>query len=217
MARVSKLDQLSDKVINALLKRYACPMPFHAVRALFMGNIATPDLHASPVQAIRDLWGGELPEFETEQDAKLFMTALMQGLWGGMSNHQKRTNPFKLIRVKTDQPDWETLARFTLIRREELDGFLEGLFAGHDELDLPEKAHMATNVLGEIRGLIAGVHELAITQAKPTDVSELDDLIKQIRELSIIVAKEINVVVQSCQRARAQALETHAAPKPVLH
>lgn len=182
-----------------------------------MGNIATPDMTASPMQTIRDLWGGELPDFETKEDAEILLTGLMQGLWNGLSNHQKRTNPFKLTRVKTEQPSWEALARLSLIRREELDGFIEGLFAGHDEIDLPEKAHGATNILGELRAMIAGVHELATTKATPTDVMELEGLIKQIRELSIIAEKEINVAIQSCKRARAQMLETYAAEKPVLH
>lgn len=217
MSGKSKTDALSDKVIRALLERHDCPLPFHAVRALFMGNIATPDMTASPMQTIRDLWGGELPEFETQDDAEILLTGLMQGLWNGLSNHQKRTSPFKLTRVKTEQPSWEALARLSLIRREELDGFIEGLFAGHDEIDLPEKAHGATNILGELRAMIAGVHELATTKVMPTDVTELEGLIKQIRELSIIAEKEINVAIQSCKRARAQMLETYTAEKPVLH
>ncbi len=130
-----------------------------------------------------------------------------------MSNHQKRTSPFKLTRVKTEQPSWDALARLSLIRREELDGFIEGLFAGHDEIDLPEKAYGATNILGELRAMIAGVHELATTKAAPTDVTELEGLAKQIRELSIIAEKEINVAIQSCKRARAHMLETYAAEK----
>jgi hypothetical protein len=95
MVKASKLDRLSDQVITALLEKHACPLPFHAVRALFMGNIATPDMTASPMQAIRDLWGGELPEFETKQDAELLLMSLMQGLWNGMSAHQNRTNPYR--------------------------------------------------------------------------------------------------------------------------
>jgi hypothetical protein len=65
--------------------------------------------------------------------------------------------------------------------------------------------------------MIAGVHQLSITNATPTDVVELAGMIKQVRELSIIAEKEINVAIQSCKRARAQMLETYAAEKPVLH
>jgi hypothetical protein len=218
MAKASKLDQLSDQVITALLEKHACPLPFHAVRALFMGNIATPDMTASPMQTIRDLWGGELPEFDTKQDAEIFMMSLMQGLWNGLSAYQNRTNPFKLTRVKSHQPSWEVLSRLSLLRREEIDGFIEGLFAGHEEIDLPEKAHRATNILGEIRAMLAGLHGLATkNNTTPTDTQELDGMIKQVRELSIIAEKEMNVAIQSCKRARAQRLETYVSEKPVLH
>lgn len=217
MAAKSKLDVLSDQVIRALLERHKCPLPFHAVRALFMGNIATPDMSASPMQTISDIWGGELPEFESKAEAELLLKGLMQGLWNDLSGHQKRTSPFKLVRFKTEEPSWEALARFSLARREELDNFIEGLFAGHDEIDLPEKAHNATNILGELRAMIAGVHQLSITNPTPTDVVELAGMIKQVQELSIIAEKEINVAIQSCKRARAQMLETYAAEKPVLH
>jgi hypothetical protein len=217
MSGKTKTTALGNQVIRALLQRYNCPLPFHAVRALFMGSIVTPDMSASPMQVIRDLWGGELPEFETQEDAELLLTGLMEGLWNELAKHQKCTNPFKLTRVKSEQSSWETLARISLIRREELDGFIEGLFASHDEIDLPEKAHEATNILGELRALIAGVHQLATTKAAPTDVTDLDNMIKQIRDLSIIAEKEINVAIQSCKRARAQMLDTYVAEKPVLH
>lgn len=182
-----------------------------------MGSISRPDMSASPIQSIRDLWGGELPEFETKQDATLLMTGLIQGLWDGLTVHQKRTSPFKLTRLNSDQASWEALARLSLIRFEEVEGFIEGLFAGQDEIDLPEKAHAATNTLGELRAMLSGVHELATTKATPTDVTELEGMIKQVRELSIIAEKEINVAIQSCKRARAQMLETYVAEKPVLH
>ena len=95
-----------------------------------------------------------------------------------------------------------------MLRREEIDGCIEGLFAGHEEIDLPEKAHRTTNTLGEIRALRAGLHELATTKAKPTDIKELDGMIKQVLDLSIIAEKEMNVAIQSCKRVRAQMLET---------
>jgi hypothetical protein len=40
MAKASKLDNLSDQVITALLEKHACPLPFHAVRALFTQTTA---------------------------------------------------------------------------------------------------------------------------------------------------------------------------------
>ncbi len=92
----SKADALSDKVIRALLERHACPLPFHAVRALFMGNIATPDMTASPMQTIRDLWGGELPEFETQEDAEIFADRLDAGALERIEQSSKAYQPIQV-------------------------------------------------------------------------------------------------------------------------
>jgi hypothetical protein len=37
------------------------PVPCHEVRTRFLGNIAAPQLAVSPMQIVKDLWGGELP------------------------------------------------------------------------------------------------------------------------------------------------------------
>ena len=55
----------SDAEVIAMLKRYRCPTPFHEVRTRFLGNIASPVLSASPMETIKQLWGGELPEFDS--------------------------------------------------------------------------------------------------------------------------------------------------------
>ena len=75
----------SDSCNNAsLLTRYACPIPFHAVRTRFLGNIATPTLDASPVQTIKRLWGGELPEFNDMAAVNELFEALMR-LWNELA------------------------------------------------------------------------------------------------------------------------------------
>jgi hypothetical protein len=45
--------------------RYQSPVPFHAVRTRFLGNIASPIMSASPLDAVKALWGGDLPEFNS--------------------------------------------------------------------------------------------------------------------------------------------------------
>jgi hypothetical protein len=61
MSRSSKppVNAVSDDAVRALLERYRCPVPFHAVRARFLGNIASPILSASPLDTVKALWGGE--------------------------------------------------------------------------------------------------------------------------------------------------------------
>ena len=60
-----KVAGASDAEVIALLKRYQCPTLFHEVRTRFLGSIASPVLGASPMETVKQLWGGELPEFNT--------------------------------------------------------------------------------------------------------------------------------------------------------
>ena len=77
----------SDDQVRALLKRFACPVPFHEVRTRFLGNIATPNMSTSPMKVVGDLWGGELPEFKTIDDANELIGALIAGLWNRLALH----------------------------------------------------------------------------------------------------------------------------------
>lgn len=216
-ARVRK-QSVDDGAIRALLKRYGCPVPYHRVRACFMGNIATPDMNASPMQEIGRVWNEDLPVFEDRSEAEAFFGTLLQGLWNGLSAHQKRSDPFKLARVKATPASYEYLARLGRVRREELDGFIDGLFAGQDELDFPESAHKAIGTLGELRALFAATEDLANNPPGPTDVASMEVTAKHLRELTRIAEIEINTIIQSCRKARQQMLETYVIERPgTLH
>jgi hypothetical protein len=215
MRKPSKNQATSVLSPKALLERYACPLPYHQVRARFMGNIATPDMTVSPMQEIQRIWNNELPVFESKSDAEEFFGTLFQGLWNALSTHQKRTDPFKLARLATAPANLEFLARFSRVRREEIEGFVDGLFVGKDEMDLPESAHKAVSVLGEMRSLFAAVEQLA---SQPASVASITETIKHFQQMSRIAEHEINVVIQSCKKARAQALEMLPMDRPpILH
>ena len=83
-----------EKKIRALLETYACPVPFHEIRTRFLGNIATPAMSASPISVVKNLWGGELPEFESLDAVNELIGVLVNGLWNSLTRHQKRSDPF---------------------------------------------------------------------------------------------------------------------------
>ncbi len=116
---------LSENAIRALLEKHDCPVAFHEVRTRFLGNIATPELSVSPLRIVEGLWGGELPVFDTMDDANALIEALVNGLWNDLTRHQKRSQPFRLIRVPME-PAAANLGRYGLVRLEKLDGFIEG-------------------------------------------------------------------------------------------
>ncbi len=76
----------TDKEVRALLEHYRCPVPFHEVRARFLGNIATPAVGASPIKMVEKLWSGELPEFNSVNAANKLIGALIMGLWNCLAD-----------------------------------------------------------------------------------------------------------------------------------
>ena len=205
-----------EKAVRALLVKHACPVPFHEVRTRFLGNIATPEMSASPLQIIKDLWGGELPVFDSIDELNELLDALVQGLWNELTKHQKRSQPFRLTRTPTE-PTAANLGLYGRIRLEELDGFIEGLFNGQDVIDLPERAHVAVGHLDELRAMMAGICELVVRDPDTDDRTQLDTTFKQLRELNRIMETEIHEAVLSCTRARRQMPERVLTTKPTIH
>ncbi|WP_288036951.1 hypothetical protein [Acidiphilium sp.] len=95
MAKRTAPPTASDDEVRALLDRYDCPVPFHAVRTRFLGNIASPDMQASPIKMVEALWGGELPTFESIDDVNELIGALVMGLWNRLTHHQERSAPWR--------------------------------------------------------------------------------------------------------------------------
>ena len=207
---------VDSQQVHRLLRQYACPVPYHEVRTRFLGNIASPELSASPLQGVKNLWGGTLPEFESIEDLNRLIDALINGLWNALTIHQKRSEPFRLVKVPLE-PSVENLARLTLVRRQELDGFVEGLFDGAEEIDLPEKANAALGVLAEMRAMMGGAHDLATSTVEPTDPAQISETFRHLRELTKIIEREIHAVVLDCTRARRQMLRDAPPRRPTFH
>ena len=137
---------IGDDEIRSLLDRYRCPMPFHVVRTRLLGNIASPDMTVSPMDTVAGLWGGKLPAIDNPDALNELLRVLLMGLWNRLSRHQNRNAPFRMIRV--DAPETrEGLANIAAIRREEVIGFIEGMFGKEQGLALPERARRASRHL----------------------------------------------------------------------
>jgi hypothetical protein len=204
-----------DKRIRDLLARYSCPTPFHKVRTQFLGNIATPRLEASPMQVIKDLWGGELPEFEDLGEVNTLFQELLN-LWNHLTKHQSRSVPFRLVR-ETMTPTKEDVARFCRMRCEELEGFLDGLFGSEESIDLPERAAAGMDRLAEINAMNHGAVQLLEDPAQSPSDRELAETLGNLEKLTPIAEREIHAVVLACVRARRQAVSEFGVRKPTVH
>ena len=138
------------------------------------------------------------------------------GLWNRLSRHQERSAPFRLLRVDISGTR-EGLAGTSLIRREELDGFIYGLFGKEESLELPERARRALTALSEMRAMFEGVHVVASDLTKPATVDDIAQALGNVRELTRISEREIHETVLSCTRARRQTLRSMPTAKPTLH
>ena len=206
----------STAKVVALLNRYECPTPFHAVRTRFMGSIVSPVPDSSPVHAVRELWGGKFPPFDSMDDLNDLLHVLMDGLWNSLTAHQAATKPFKLTPVQVKQTR-EGVHHYALVRKQEIEGFLDGLFGSHEEMDMPESAHNGLDALGQIRAMLAGAINLLDDTGKPAPPDELKGLADNLQALEPILEQEMNTVILSCTRARRQLLAETRLSRPTVH
>ena len=71
---------------------------------------------SAPIKVVQGLLGGELPPFDTIDEANELIGALVMGLWNRLTRHQDRASPFRLTRVET-APTREALAALALMQR----------------------------------------------------------------------------------------------------
>jgi hypothetical protein len=147
-----------------------------------------------------------LPEFASEDEAEELFQALLGGWWNRLSEHQNARSPFRLPRSEV-KPKRQALLELAQTRSQELAGFVDGLFGGDEEMDMPEKAHEALNVLARIHSMFASTVALLKIEATPAEHRELIDLLRNFQKMTITADEEINRVIQSCKRARAQHIE----------
>ena len=188
----------------AMLERYKCPTPYHAVRTRLIGRIAPPTENISSIETLKQLWGGELPPFDSIEDFNELLNMLINELWNQLTKHQSPADPFRLSRIEV-KPIREDLRNFARVRQQEIEGFIEGVFGSNEALDLPEMAHKAVDVLGDMRGMLSGAVILLDDDSKSSDLHELKALSDNFQEISKIAELEINAAIQSCKRARNQS------------
>lgn len=207
----------TERAIRDLLDKHACLVPYHEVRTRLLGNIACPDPAVQPMAVIAGLWGGSLPEFDSVDDANALLGALVMGLWNELADHQDPKKPFRATRVPLE-PTSANLGNLGMVRAQEVEGFVEGLFNGEEEAGLPERAHEAVTHLGEIRAMMAGVADLIErTRDEPEDRGQIKETIKHLRVMTEIMETEIHAAVLACTGARAKALPGITTPWGMRH
>jgi hypothetical protein len=181
-----------------------------------VGRTNEPVMSASPMKVVQDLWGGELPPFDTIDEANELIGALVMGLWNRLTRHQDRNSPFRLLRVDT-APTRRGLAALALMRRQELDGFVAGLFGRSDVIDLPERARRSLNELAEMRAAFVAVFDVVSDETKSASERDMETTLRHMREMTKSAEHEVHAIVMVCARARKQMLARMPTKRPTVH
>ena len=194
---------VGDAMIRALLEAHSCPTPFYAIRARFMGNIASPGLPASPNWTVHEFLPGATSPFEDFEEANELIQGLLS-LWNHLALHQKRSKPFKLT-IKPFGDDRVSMREFLEIRTEEIDHFLEGLLGEEAELTVPEDIRAEIELLSENYALMSAT--LAMLDRDDTTDEDASGLAQSLRELNKIAGVQINDIIMDCIRYRRGSIQ----------
>lgn len=199
--------------IKRLLKRYDCPMPYHAVRARFVGCIACPSIDTHPVQALAALWHGSMPEIPNIDDANDLMQVLLYGVWNPLTILLSGNKPFPLKAMRSPR-DRAGLKRFSQTRLDEIDAFVDGLLDNEGDIELPDTAHVAVEDLDKIVSFFDAFVQFG---DEPQTEAEFGEAVRHAEELSYIAERQINEAVRACTEARHAALTSLLDDRPSLH
>jgi hypothetical protein len=170
----------------------------------------------SPIETVKSLWGRDLPKFRRSASLNELMEALVMGLWNQLARHQKRKVPFRLLQLDV-APDREALGRIAVVRHEELECFVEGLFGPKKTLDLPHRAYRALEQLSEIRMLL---YTLQVSSSEAPELAtpgEIASTLETLRMLTEIAEHEMHEVVLSCTKARRNTPSGLTASETILN
>ncbi len=207
--------KFSERAVLDALKKYNCPAPYHKIRTIFLGNIAAPVDGITPMDAVKGLWGGELPMFQN-MDAVNEMLGPLLALWNQLGKHQSATATFRLSRPSITQ-DATGLRLLSQTRIDEIEGFADGLFAGQAEVNLPESANTALTAISDAGAIFTGIPPLLDTLSVEEADKGAAETIKNVLRLTRHIEDDMHKIVVACTKARRDFLTGMPTGKITLH
>ena len=191
----------------ALLERYDCPTPYHAVCTHFLGAMSG-SAPVQPMKVLATIWNGKLPAFPSIDAVNELLEALINGLWNELTVHQDKTRPYRLMSMPA-RATRQSLASLVETRTEEIHGFLTGIFGDQENLEVPEPMADSLDTLMELGEIFSGMQALLEDPEKPASPADLKALKARIAELTHLVEQEIHslVIVARVLRQQDGAME----------
>ena len=192
---------ISAEIINDLLIKYHCPVPDHQFRAILIGYIISPLNPPPPGEIIKNIWGGNLPNFEDIDAFSFFMNNVFMHYWNSLTDHRnlKIRFIFKEIKVKNTAKNLSELCR---IRREEIGGLLFGVMSGDENINFSKQIQKSIAHLEEIWGYFEATHELIKKNGVGKTPKEVANMIFLLKDMEKIAQIEINDLIENCSNER---------------
>ena len=186
----------------ALLERYDCPTPYHAVCTHFLGAMSAT-APVQPMKVLATIWDGKLPAFPSIDAVNELLEALINGLWNELTVHQDETRPYRLMPMPA-RATRQSLSSLVETRAQEIHGFLTGIFGDEENLEVPESMADSLDTLMELGETFSGMQALLEDPERPTSPADVKALKVHIAELTHIVEQEIHAVVIVARVLREQ-------------
>jgi len=191
---------LGDEKFKKFLEHYKCPTPMEIVKMKFAGAICSPYLELRPTDVIASLWPeGRSPRLETKEEADLFFKFFM-GLWDEIFEDVKRNQIELSAYHKPDNK--EDFMQLCERRYEELEaGFIEGFWAGQENLKLPV-------YLAELMDSLSETAEVYATLIKKVQAGTmLEDGVKHFIATDKMAEKAIAFLIENSVLPRIENLK----------
>ena len=193
---------ISVVIINDLLKRYNCPVPFHQFRTILIGFIISPIKSMPPLEIIKKIWGGKLPNFENIDQLSSFMNDVFMSYWNNLTDHRNSKLPFYFSPIKIKESD-KSLSDLCRIRREEIGGLLFGLMSGDENNEFSQTIQESIAHLEEIWGYFEATYDLIQKNGIGKNQKEISNMTFLLKDMEKIAQIEINELINNC------AIENH--------
>jgi hypothetical protein len=205
-----------DSAMERFLRKHQCPTPLPVVRMRFLGEIASLDFGASPAKTVESFWDGDLPVFESEQEASNFFNTML-GLWNRMARHQDGVL-VKLTKPKKLRDRGDVIAAMQMRSAEIRDGFLAGFGETNDKL-LPPALQEAIHGLKEFAGRFDAAAERIQGPQRDEDGQSLDDYRQVVEARTKEIETLLTVVVRATKELRRLGIAAmdEVDDEPFLH
>lgn len=191
--------------VRRLLKKHKSAFELHQVRARFMGAIASPIMDVSPMDEVKALFGGELPEVKNIAEINEILQVFVTGLWNRLTKNNDGAPAFELMPSGVVKNSGQ-LKQFALLRDQEIEGFIDGFYQGQDVIKLPEEVVGSVEVLEDLVSMFAGI--VAMPEDPKATQEAIEELMTNLHRITDVAQKEMNAIITSSAQARSQGGES---------